>query len=292
MKFVYFSPSTDPYFNLALEEYLIRNKDWSKNQLLLIYQNEPSIILGKNQNFLTEVNQQFWYQREYKVCRRISGGGTVVHDLGNLNFSFFESKTFEKVNSYQSSVFEILRCIENLSIACEVNSRNAIFLKDAQLKISGSAQFTSINSILSHLTLLFDSNTKVISEILEPNAFKIETKASPSVRSKIGNLKPYTNFNIQDFKIYCSNFLDFKNEFIINEEDIIKTKELSKIYASNSWIYEKAGTCKFKGKFGKIQIENGIITHFEYKNKDSNLFIGKMFYEPKILKEISLLNWE
>ena len=292
MKFVYFSPSTDPYFNLALEEFLIRNKDWSTDTLLLIYQNEPSIILGKNQNFLTEVNQQFWHQNEYKVCRRISGGGTVVHDLGNVNFSFFESKTFEKVNSYKTSVFEILRCIENLSVKCEVNTRNAIFLKDVQLKISGSAQFTSINSILSHLTLLFDSNTNVISEILKPNAFKIETKASQSVRSKIGNLKPYTNIDIQKFKAYCADFLEFKNEFIFNEEDIIKTIEVSKTYASNPWIYEKAGTCKFKGKLGEIIIDNGIITHFEYDNKDSSLFIGKMYYDPEILKEISLLNWK
>jgi lipoate-protein ligase A len=292
LKFVYFSPSTDPYFNLALEEYLIRNKDWSEDALLLIYQNEPSIILGKNQNFLTEVNQQFWYQNEYKVCRRISGGGTVVHDLGNINFSFFESKTFEKVNSYKSSVLEILRCIDHLSIACEVNSRNAIFLKDELLKISGSAQFTSINSILSHLTLLFESNTKIISEILEPNPFKIETKASPSVRSKIGNLKPYTNFNIEDFKMYCANFLEFNSEFSICQEDILKTKALSKIYASNSWIYEKAGTCKFEGKLGKIHIENGIITHFEYENIDPHFYIGKMYYEPKVLKEITILNWK
>jgi len=282
-RYVIFSKSNDPFFNLAAEEYFVRNFDFSESEYLFIYKNTSSIILGKNQNIYKEVHLDFIKNPEIPICRRISGGGTVVHDLGNINFAFLEKRDIKRVNTYHHTVGFLVEAMNMMNVTCSMNSRNAIIL-DNGLKVSGSAQFASSNGILSHFTLLFNSDLDFINRCISQNSFSIKSKASESVRSLIGNVKDMKDISELDFinKIVAAWGKTYFYE--LSDDDIKSILSLKlKQYETSEWIYDKAGDSILEFKNGMVSIKNGFISKIEQNGYDiSKPFINKRFLSSEI----------
>lgn len=281
---VLISKSYNPYFNLALEEYFVRNSDFSQKQILLIYRNNPSIILGKNQNIYKEVHIDYILNETIPIARRISGGGTVVHDLGNINFSFFNPYHLKQVNSYQHSTGLMVDYINQLGVLCEMNERNAIILYNDK-KISGSAQFSCSNGILSHFSLLYDSDLNRIEEAIKKNNFKIESKASASVRSKIDNLSQHLTLSKEAFiqeiiGFWDATLIDFIDESTYEAVDELVTNK----YSSTSFIYDTAGAATLIFENGYIELEQGKIKNTSF-DITAEQYIGKRLNYSEIEKD-------
>lgn len=176
---------TDPRINLALEEFVVRN--FSDAEYLLLYTNTPTVVLGKHQNALEEANLAFANERGIPVIRRISGGGTVYHDTGNLNFSIITKHDKKKHNNYQPFLSPIITTLREWGVESRLNNRNSLVLADGR-KFSGNAQFTSRDRMMSHGTLLFNSDLDALNTVLQPKVDTVESKAVQSVRSRVANL--------------------------------------------------------------------------------------------------------
>jgi lipoate-protein ligase A len=181
---------TDPQINLALEEYALRNFDFGYDYLLF-YINEPSIIIGRNQNTLEEINHEYVEENDIHVVRRISGGGAVYHDTGNLNFSFITNYDKKSLNNFEKFTAPVIRVLNSMGVNAELSGRNDI-LVDGR-KISGNAQFSSVKRMFSHGTLLFDSDLSEVTNALDVKMSKIESKGHKSVRSRVANISEFLN---------------------------------------------------------------------------------------------------
>jgi lipoate-protein ligase A len=179
---------TDARRNLALEEYVLRNRMGS-DDLLLFYINEPAIIIGRNQNTIEEVNPQVVSDRGITVVRRISGGGAVYHDLGNLNFSFMTPSVHGRFNRYELFTRPVVEVLQDMGVPAELGGRNDILAGGR--KISGNAQFARPDRMFSHGTLLFDSNLEDVTAALVPRPGKVESKGVKSIRSRVANISEF-----------------------------------------------------------------------------------------------------
>ena len=177
--------NSDPYINAAIEEYMVREMDTSGQDYLLLYINAPCVVVGKNQSIYKEVNVD--YLRSGKpLIRRISGGGTVYHDEGNLCFAFLTAFDEKKVNNYRHFNQPIVDALQKAGIDAQFNKRNDILWEEK--KISGNAQFTDRKNILSHGTLLVNADLDRLRSALKPNAYEVESKAVSSTRSSVLNI--------------------------------------------------------------------------------------------------------
>ena len=179
---------TDARLNLAREEHVLRYR-LENDDLLLFYINAPAIIIGRNQNTIEEINADVVNERGIRVVRRISGGGAVYHDLGNLNFSFMTrevSARFNRYDLFNTPVVEVLRA---LGVPAEIGGRNDILAEGR--KISGNAQFATAGRMFSHGTLLLDSNLDDVTAALRPKPGKVESKGVKSIRSRVANIREF-----------------------------------------------------------------------------------------------------
>ncbi|MEG0331764.1 MAG: lipoate--protein ligase family protein, partial [Clostridium sp.] len=160
MIFIY-NKSTDPYFNLAAEEYVLKNFN---DDCFMLWRNSKAVIIGKNQNAIAEINRDYVTSNNIPVVRRLSGGGAVFHDLGNVNFTFITNDTDDFVNfgKFTEPIIGVLK--DNLSINAELSGRNDLTIDSK--KFSGNAQYNYKNRVLHHGTLLFSSSIDNISESL------------------------------------------------------------------------------------------------------------------------------
>ncbi|HEU5049922.1 MAG TPA: lipoate--protein ligase [Gemmatimonadales bacterium] len=179
---------TDPRLNLALEEYVLRHR-FPGEECLLFYINEPSIIIGRNQNTVEEIDPDAVEARGIHVVRRISGGGAVYHDLGNLNFSFIAPYAPGRFNRYEAFTRPVIAVLRELGVPAELGGRNDI-LADGR-KISGNAQFVSGDRMFSHGTVLVHTDLEVMPTVLTPRPGKIESKGHKSVRSRVANIREF-----------------------------------------------------------------------------------------------------
>lgn len=189
----------DPRINLALEEYVLRNIKRDET-FLLFYINEPSIIIGRNQNTLEEINHEYVREKGIHVVRRISGGGAVYHDHGNLNFSIITNYALEKFNNYKEFTSPVVEVLRSLGAPAEMSGRNDI-LVDGR-KVSGNAQFTTGGRMFSHGTVLFDSKLDEVVAALNVKMSKIESKGLKSVRSRVANISEFLTepITIEEFR--------------------------------------------------------------------------------------------
>lgn len=188
MIFIHNEHHTDPHLNLALEEYALRNFDQDYDYLLF-YINDPSIIIGRNQNTLEEINHEYVEQNKINVVRRISGGGAVYHDTGNLNFSFITNYDKKSLNNFQKFTSPIIRVLHSLEVNAELQGRNDIVVNGQ--KISANAQYSTVKRMFSHGTLLFDTDLSEVSKALDVKMSKIESKGHKSVRSRVANISEF-----------------------------------------------------------------------------------------------------
>lgn len=179
---------TDPYFNMAMEEYFLKN--FSEN-IFILWRNEPAIIVGKHQNSLAEINLDFVKEKEIKVIRRLTGGGAVFHDLGNINFTFIENG---KNPDFQKFTRPILDVLVNLGIDARFEGRNDLTIGGK--KFSGNAIAVWKNRILEHGTLLFSAEMANLSAALKVNPLKFEDKAVKSTRSRVTNISEHLKQDI------------------------------------------------------------------------------------------------
>lgn len=179
---------TDPQVNLALEEYVLRHFD-PAHTYLLFYINEPSVIIGRNQNTLEEINADYVDARGIHVVRRLSGGGAVYHDLGNLNYSIITDHAPERLNNFAYFTEPVLHVLRGLGVEAALSGRNDL-VADGR-KISGTAQFSTGKRMLNHGTLLFDSDLGEVVNALDVKMTKIQSKGLKSVRSRVANIAEF-----------------------------------------------------------------------------------------------------
>ncbi len=187
MTFYLETGSTDPAWNLAFEEYILKNKhrgDW-----LLLWQNRNAVIVGRNQNALEEINREFVTQHGISVVRRNTGGGAVYHDLGNLNYSFITDFVEGDTAAGNRFSAQVADALAKLGLDATCSGRNDILVSGH--KVSGTAQHRQGNRILHHGTLLFDSNPDMIAGSLNPDPTKFQSKSIKSVRSRVGNIRAF-----------------------------------------------------------------------------------------------------
>lgn len=189
----------DPRVNLALEEYALRNFDGGTDYLLF-YINEPSIIIGRNQNTLEEINLDYVEEKGLHVVRRMSGGGAVYHDFGNLNFSFITDHDVKSLNNFKKFTQPVINILNDMNVPAELKGRNDIVVNDR--KISGNAQFSTGKRMFSHGTLLLDSELGEVANALNVKMSKIQSKGHKSVRSRVANISEFLEekIGIEEFR--------------------------------------------------------------------------------------------
>ena len=263
------STSTNPYFNLATEEYLLKNND---EEIFLVYINEPCIVVGKHQNLLSEINLQHALENNIKLARRISGGGTVYQDLNNLNFSFIHNCTnLEQIN-FTKFTNPILEALREMGLDVSFSGRNDLLIDSK--KISGNAMHIFKTRVLSHGTLLFNTDLIQLSAALKNQPQKYIDKSIKSVRSKVANISSYLKspkmideFRKILFQIIIGNYTNPIIKPITNQEnDLINQISKSK-FETWEWIYGYSPKYVFQNSFTisnlmvkiELHVEKGII---------------------------------
>jgi lipoate-protein ligase A len=235
---------TDPRINLAIEEYALKNLSINETYLLF-YINEPSIIIGKNQNTIEEINTEYVESHGIHVVRRLSGGGAVYHDLGNLNFSFITKDDGESFHNFLKFTEPVINALKKLGVNAELSGRNDLTAEGR--KISGNAQFSTKGRMFSHGTLLFDSEIESVVSALKVKKDKIESKGIKSIRSRVANISEFMDqkITIEEFRsMVLKNIFGDLNEipeYKLTDEDWEKIHQLSKErYQNWDWNYGKS----------------------------------------------------
>lgn len=191
------SKSNDCYFNLAMEELFLREY---KDEVFMLWQNDNTIVIGKNQNTLAEINSDYVKEKGIRVVRRITGGGAVYHDMGNINFTYIARHDGEWENDFSRFAKPVIRALEKLGLHAEVSGRNDIVASGR--KISGNAQTVINGRILHHGTLLFNTNVDVLANALIPDADKIQSKGIKSVSSRVANINELLGRSVTADELY------------------------------------------------------------------------------------------
>lgn len=236
---------TDPRINLAIEEYVLKNMDIDKDSFLLFYINEPSIIIGKNQNTVEEINTEYVDANGIHVVRRLSGGGAVYHDLGNLNYSFITKDDGESFRNFKKFTEPVIKALADMGVTAELLGRNDILVEGR--KVSGNAQFATQGRMFTHGTLMFDTEIERVVSALKVRKDKIESKGIKSIRSRVANISEFIEeqMTIEQFRMEILKSI-FEGEqniqyWELTDEDWDNIRALSaERYGNWDWNYGKS----------------------------------------------------
>ncbi|MEI7727436.1 MAG: lipoate--protein ligase [Bacteroidota bacterium] len=264
--------NTDPYFNLATEEYVLKNFE---EDCFMLWRNAPSIIVGKHQNTLAEINIDYVKQNNIPVVRRLSGGGAVFHDLGNLNFTFIKTGNQETLIDFRKYTEPILEVLQKMGINARFEGRNDLTIDGR--KFSGNAEHIWKNKVLHHGTLLFSSHMPNLAEALNADPLKFQDKAVKSVRSRVTNISEHLkepmdviqfatliqDHMVEKYSDLC--MIELSPDDHTNIHELVRSK-----YSTWEWNFgyspnynfrrvirtEKSGTIEFD-----LEVRNGIILY-------------------------------
>ena len=214
--------TTDPAWNLAVEQFVF--DDLPKDRMyLMLWQNDNAVIIGKNQNTHAQINDAFIRQHGIKVVRRLSGGGAVYHDMGNLNFTIISDAQGSTDINFRLFCNPVIRALEKVGIHAELNGRNDMVIDGK--KFSGNAQYMRGGRIMHHGTILFDSNASMLAGALQVDEAKIRAKGVASVRSRVTNVRPLLpkDLTLPEFRrILLESILEETpgEEYVLTEKDL------------------------------------------------------------------------
>jgi lipoate-protein ligase A len=211
-------PETDPWFNIAAEEYFLKNKE---DNIVMLWQSDTSVIVGKHQNTLAEVNLELARELQIPVIRRISGGGTVFHDMGNINYTVITSeKQKDRLIDFRKFTRPIIAFLKEIGIHTVFEGKNNLVIRGK--KISGNSGHVYKNRVLHHGTLLFDSNLEKLDKLIKPEKLDIQDKAVKSIRATVTNISGHL---IEE--ISRSQFISMLQQYLMRYYDITEAGFLS-----------------------------------------------------------------
>jgi len=244
----YISDSQDPFFNIASEEYLLKNYD---DNFFFLYVNRPTLIVGKHQNTLAEINLKKVEDEKIPVIRRLSGGGTVFHDLGNLNYCFIKKGEKGKLVDFKKYSEPIINALQNLGVNAKFEGKSDLTIEGK--KFSGNASHVYRNKVMQHGTMLFSSNLKRLNQLLKVNPLKFKDRGVRSIRSRVTNISDYLLHPLSIDQLAEQFLLEIKNtypnatKFQLSETDKQEINKLAeKKYNSLEWNFGYSPTYTFE----------------------------------------------
>jgi lipoate-protein ligase A len=265
------SETDDPYINLAMEEYLLRSRT---EDYFLLWTSKPAVVIGKHQNLAAEISPRFIHDNNILVARRLSGGGAVYHDRGNLNFTFITNEEPGRLVDFARYAIPVIRFLESNGIQAVMGGKNDILAEG--YKISGNAAHVYKNRVLHHGTLLFDANLENLRASLASNPERYSSRAVQSNRARVVNIADLLAYRIslEEFSHRLANFIrktyNAKNYLPDAGENMQIGQLAAKKYMQWEWIYGYSPEYRFENKFtvnGKgmkvcFTCQKGIISGF------------------------------
>lgn len=267
--YIVINESIDPCYNLALEEHLLTKH--KEGTIVMLWQNRNTIVIGRHQNAVEEINQKYVNEHGIKVVRRTTGGGAVYHDLGNLNYSFITDRSGDDREGMRQFAGLVIRALEKAGVAAEFSGRNDIVAEGK--KVSGTAQRICGDRILHHGCLLYDSNLSEVSQSLRVRPEKFDSKSVKSVRGRVANIKDLLKepMELTEFKDCLMEVIQREEKYKIlrlTDEEEKQVENLAREkYASWEWTYGNPIKCTIhnykKCQGGTVEVymnvKNGMI---------------------------------
>ena len=293
------NPNTEPYINMATEEYLLRT---SCEPVIMLWQNEPAVIIGKNQNAREQVNFDFTASHGIKTVRRLTGGGAVFHDLGNVNYTFITPASQGDGINFAHFCRPVINALAGLGIEAALSGRNDLVVPDGR-KFSGTAacafEYGGKTKLMHHGTLLFSADMSYLSGALNVDPEKMQSKGIKSVKSRVTNLRDHLlpgffDMTPEDFKLYLEEYF-IKNgaePHMLTAEETAEIKKLAREkYASEEWLFGarigvEASKKEKRFDFGKVCVNTEFLREVGKPSAIKSISFSGDFFGTRPIEEL------
>jgi len=251
--------SIDPAYNLAAEEYLLTMAEQS---VFMLWRNENAVIIGQNQNTLGEIDPAYVKEKNISVVRRLTGGGAVFHDLGNVNYTLIEPNTGGRFNDYAYFTADLIDFLATLGVTAELSGRYDVLIDGR--KISGNAQCVKNGRVMHHGCILYQADLSTLAGALKANQDKLQSKGVASVASRVTNIRNHIarEMDVVAFMDAFAAFMQEKyncEEYAFTSEDVEQIQRLrDEKYAAWDWNFGASPDYNFENMhrfdFGSVQV--------------------------------------